>query len=274
MPLTDTRQAQPQAVFDGLEQETRDFYLQAMQILDSAAVPYVVGGAYALASYTGIVRHTKDFDTFLRQRDLERALDAFEKAGFRTEMTHPHWVAKAFNDRSDDPDFVDFIYGSGNGICLVDDVWLERARDGQVLGRSARLCPPEEMIWSKSFVMERDRYDGADVAHLLYGLGSKLDWAHLIDRFGENRALLLSYLILFGFIYPSEKSRIPREVIDQLTQSVRDEPESTRRICRGTLMSWSQYLPDVNERGFIDARLRPDGNMTDEQVERWTDAEK
>ena len=45
---------------------TVEFYLQAMKILDRSGVPYLVGGAYALACYTGIVRHTKDFDTFMR----------------------------------------------------------------------------------------------------------------------------------------------------------------------------------------------------------------
>ena len=29
------------------------------------------------------------------------------------------------------------------------------------------LIPAEEMIWSKAFIMERERYDGADVAHIL-----------------------------------------------------------------------------------------------------------
>ena len=28
----------------------------------------------------------------------------------------------------------------------------------------------EESLWQKAFIMERERYDGADVAHLLRGL--------------------------------------------------------------------------------------------------------
>ena len=41
------------------------------------ACPFLVGGAYAFARYTGIERHTKDFDVFVRPRDFDRALDAF-----------------------------------------------------------------------------------------------------------------------------------------------------------------------------------------------------
>ena len=36
-----------------------------------------------------------------------------------------------------------------------------------VLDKEVKLCPPEEIIWSKSFIMERERFDGADINHLL-----------------------------------------------------------------------------------------------------------
>jgi hypothetical protein len=35
------------------------------------------------------------------------------------------------------------------------------------------------MIWSKGFVMERERFDGADVTHLLRAVGPKLNWDHV-----------------------------------------------------------------------------------------------
>ena len=33
-------------------------------------MPFLVGGAYAFARYTGIERHTKDFDVFVRAARL------------------------------------------------------------------------------------------------------------------------------------------------------------------------------------------------------------
>jgi hypothetical protein len=39
------------------------------------------------------------------------------------------------------------------------------------------------MIWSKAFVMERERFDGADVAHLLRSMGPRLDWDRILRRF-------------------------------------------------------------------------------------------
>jgi hypothetical protein len=45
-------------------------------------------------------------------------------------------------------------------------------------------------------------------------------------------------------------------------------------VCYGTLLSWSQYLGDVLGGSFRDARIRPFGTMSAEEVARWTSADK
>ena len=60
--------------------------------------------------------------------------------------------------------------------------------------------PAEEMIWSKAFVMERERYDGADITHILRKSGATIDWVRLLRRFGSHAAVLLSHLVLFQFV--------------------------------------------------------------------------
>ena len=57
--------------------------------------------------------------------------------------------------------------------------------------------------------MERERFDGADVMHLFLACAEKLDWARLVRRFGSHWRVLLAHLCLFGFMYPSERNRIP-----------------------------------------------------------------
>jgi hypothetical protein len=42
------------------------------------------------------------------------------------------------------------------------------------------------------------------------------------------------------------------------------------RLCGGTLLSRLQYLIDVRERGYRDARLLPQGAMTQEQIDDWS----
>jgi len=253
-----------------LSPETLAFYRKAMETLQQAGIPFLVGGAYAFARYTGIVRHTKDFDVFIHPRDFERALDAFAKEGCQVERNFPHWLGKAWCG----DDFVDVIFSSGNGVARVDRRWFEHSVDEEVLGIPVKLCPAEEMIWSKSFIMERERFDGADVAHLLHCRAEDLDWTRLVGRFGEHGRVLLAHLILFGYIYPDDAGLIPRWVLDTLFEQVRNErrePAQEKRLCRGTILSRGQYLVDIGEWGYHDARLEPLGRMTEEEVEIWTE---
>src|SRR5262249_13068499 len=159
----------------------------------------LVGGAYALQHYTGVVRHTKDFDVFVRPVDCQRVLDVFSAAGYRTELSFPHWLGKVFGGHGD---FVDVIFSSGNGVAPVDSGRVAHAVDARVVGEPVRLCPVEEIIWSKGYVLERERYDGADINHLLRACGRDLDWRRLLGRYGAHWRVLLSHLVLFGFVYP------------------------------------------------------------------------
>ena len=92
-----------------------------------------------------------------------------------------------------------------------------------------KLCPPEEMIWSKAMIMERERYDGADVAHLFRHCSGLLNWERLVRRFGGNWRVLLSHLILFGFIYPGERALIPAAVMRELLNRLLAELDVPRR---------------------------------------------
>jgi hypothetical protein len=256
-----------------LSRETADFYRKVMHTLNEAGEPYLVGGAYAFSRYTGIERHTKDFDIFCRHLDAEPVLRRLERLGCRTEFTFPHWLAKAYNCPTGD--FIDVIYSSGSGIAVVDDHWFEHSVAAEVLGVPARLCPAEEIIWSKSFIMERERYDGNDVAHLLRACGANLDWHRLLRRFGDHWRVLLSHLILFGFIYPAERRSVPSWVEDELMRRLQAEGTATPptdRICQGTLISRAQYLVDIGPWGYRDARLNPGIRMTAEDIEHWTRA--
>ena len=240
-----------------------------MNLLRENGVPFLVGGAFAFARYTGIERDTKDFDLFLRRADFDRAAAVLEKAGYETGLTFSHWLGKAFRGDA----FIDLIFSSGNGIATVDEAWFEYCVPGRVLGLDVRLIPAEEMIWSKGLIMERERFDGADVAHLIRAVGRKLDWQRLLDRFGPHWRPLYAHLILFGFIYPSDRSAIPVWVMAELESRLSNEvgePDADGNVCYGTILSRQQYLVDINRWGYRDARLEPAGNLTPEQIEQWT----
>jgi hypothetical protein len=252
-----------------LAPEAKNFYCTTLEVFRQAGVEVLVGGAYAVARFTGIERHTKDLDIFVRASDFSRALEVQEQAGFATEATYPHWLGKA----SCGEYFIDVIFSSGNGMARVDEEWFIRSIEDRVFDVPVRLCPPEEMLWVKAFIQERERFDGADVAHLLYTSAERLNWPHLLHRFGANWRVLLSHLVLFGFIYPSEAHRVPRWVMHELMRRLEVSscsPAPADRLCRGTLLSRQQYLVDTERWGLVDVRRLADNPMTDDQIAAWT----
>lgn len=244
-------------------------YREALQALREADIPFLVGGAFGFESFTGIVRDTKDLDVFVRPSDSPGLLQCLADAGFRTELRFPHWLGKAWKNEQS----IDVIYSSGNGLCTVDDGWFNHALPSVVLGMDVELTPAEEMLWSKAFVMERNRYDGADIAHLLRARVSMLDWARLLTRFNRHWRVLFSHVVLFGFIYPEQRLRIPdwfmREMLRRMEQEMQCLP-ADRRACQGTLLSWSQYLVHIEQGEYEDARHVPRGRLTEEDTGHMT----
>jgi hypothetical protein len=253
-----------------LDPVSRDFYQSAIRYLQQGAVPFLVGGAYSYARHTSLERHTKDFDIFVRREHYEPALDTLALAGYSVERTFPHWLGKAYSGEN----CIDVIFSSGNGVARVDDGWFEHAIEGRVVDTPVLLCPVEETIWSKAFVMERERFDGGDIAHLIRGAASEINWQRLLDRFGPYWRVLLSHLVMYGFVYPSERNAIPAWVLEELTHRLRDETANEpphEPICQGTLISRAQYLVDIDHWGYTDARIAH-GHMAQHDINVWTEA--
>ena len=257
--------------YDEQHREARQFYRDVLVTLRDGDVPYLVGGAYAFARFTGIKRPTKDFDIFMRPADLERGLAVLAAAGFTTDVTYPHWLAKA-----------------GRGLPLRRHHlqlgqrrrpggrrMVRTCRAGRDLRPAGHALPAEEMIWSKAFVMERERYDGADVIHLLHARGRHLDWDRLMRRFDEYWRVLFMNLVLYGFVYPGDPTPAPEWVMTELRRRLDAElaqPPSREKLCRGTVISREQYLVDTLDRGYRDGREAPNGNMTAQEIRDWTAA--
>jgi hypothetical protein len=252
--------------------ETAAFYRRALQALVDAGIPFLVGGAFSHACFTGIRRATKDLDLFIRRADYERIADLMRAQGWRAELPYPHWLAKVYAG----DDFIDLIFNSGNGLTPVDDRWFRDNAKADVLGVPVRVANMEDSFLSKAFIMERERFDGADIAHLVEANAEHIDWPRLLERFGAHWRVLLAHLTLFGFIYPAQRHRVPAWLMQDLTARLAAEaaapPPPDLHVCAGTLLSREQYLADVEQRGYVDGRLTTASTMTPEDVARWTAA--
>jgi hypothetical protein len=252
-------------------EDATSFYRRVLEVISDSGFLFLVGGAYAYNCHSGVTRQTKDLDLFIRRSDFERASQALQEAGYHTELTFPHWLGKVSSGKL----FVDIIFSSGNGVAEVDDEWFDYATEAEVLDVPVKISPVEEMIWSKAFIMEKERFDGADIAHLVRSRGPELDWRRLIRRFDSHWRVLLAHLCLFGFVYPGYRDLVPMWVMDELLDRLRQEthtPPSENGICFGTLLSREQYLMDIEQWGCRDARLAPVGNMTPNETNIWTQA--
>ena len=157
----------------------------------------------------------------------------------------------------------------------MDDNWFARAPVRLILDLPVKIIPIEELLWQKAYIMERERFDGADVAHLLLKCANRIDWEHLLDRFGPDWRVLLTHLLLFGFIYPGKKELIPGHVLTELLKRVETEQRSkppVANVCNGPLLSRSQFISDIGENGFRDSRLSDGNGMTEQDIKDWTAA--
>lgn len=243
------------------------FYREVLAALIASDVPFLVGGAYAFCRHAAIDRKTKDLDLMVCEETWPAVARALRARGIHTRRSFPHWLGKALSPGGQ----VDIIYNGGSGVTRVDAEWFAHAIPATVLGHAVKLCPAEELLWSKAFIMERERFDGGDVLHLIRAHADRLDWARLCRRFAGHEPVLLAHLTLFRYVYPSEASRVPSWVVPALRAGAL-QLDTDARLCRGTLISRAQYLVDVEEWGYADARLPPHGTMSDRDWLQWTNA--
>jgi hypothetical protein len=117
------------------------------------------------------------------------------------------------------------------------------------------MTPPEELIWSKAFRMGRTQFDGADVTHLILKQGTTLDWKQLLNRMEGYWEILFIHILLFRFTYPSERDIVPKWLIEELLNRVRDQldlPTPQDNVCKGSLLSHRQYIVALTDWGYKD----------------------
>ena len=242
-PLPITSSAEPD-----FSEEQIELFHAVLEHLKDKRVPYVVAGAAALREHTGIARDTKDLDVFLPAEHVAAALDSLREEGFETEVSDPVWLAKAHRGEY----FVDLITGMSNAVITVDQSWIDRGIPCTLFGVDVKVLAPEELIASKLFVSRRERFDGADIAHVIFATKARLDWDRVLQLCGEHWEMLLWVLVLFHYVYPANSQMVPRRVWDDLLgrlQAQLDAPDSHARF-RGSLVDPPMFNIDMTEWGL------------------------
>lgn len=231
-----------------IPEEQERLFREVLQLLENRKIPFAVAGAFALRQHTGISRDTKDLDLFLTSVNAATALKILQQEGFECEVCDPVWLYKAHRDEF----FVDLITGMSNAAIVVEDSWIERAKPAVIHGVTTRVLAAEELIASKVFVTRRERFDGADIAHVIYGSQGKIDWQRVLQLIGEDWEMLLWALVLFRYAYPAQTHYVPRELWQDLIHRYENEvlhSDPNARF-RGSLIDDKMFAIDVNEWGM------------------------
>jgi hypothetical protein len=191
-------------------------YRDAIRALRKAGIRFLLGGGFALATYIGRWRNTKDIDFYIMHKDRDKAVEALIKAGFEDLFPRLPYDRKWIYRSTRDGLIVDIIWAMANQRAQTDEQWFEHAPAAIVRGEPLAVVPREEFLWCKLYIMQRDHCDWTDVFNLIYAVGPQLNWPHLLARLEEDWPLLKGLLTVYGWLCPKQARELPRTLRKQL----------------------------------------------------------
>jgi hypothetical protein len=185
-------------------------YGRVLQAVQECDLPFAVGGGFAFSNYAGKWRDTKDLDLYTLPALRNRFVGLLSAHGFQDyHDTAPYdraWIYRSCRDGL----IVDVIWRMANYYAEVDEAWLTSGPKLLLRGLLLPLIPPEELVWAKLFVVQRDRCDWPDILNILENSGHRLDWERLIQRVGPAAPLLGSVLSVYRWLRPQRAARLPQ----------------------------------------------------------------
>jgi hypothetical protein len=162
----------PESSFDEL--------IEAMKasagILQQAEIPFVLGGGLS-AWARGGPRSEHDVDLLLRPEDADRALEAFEQAGWKTERPPEGWLYKTWHGNGA---LVDLIFNPASGP-ITDEI-IDRAPVSEVMALRVSVSTLEDVMVSKLLAITEQEPDFSSVLEWARALREQIDWENVRAR--------------------------------------------------------------------------------------------
>ena len=87
-------------------------------------IPFAIGGAFAVATYTGSWRNTKDLDLYVLPESRDRMIGLLTRLGledyYQTLAYDRWWIYRATADDT----IVDLIWAMANHRAQIDELWM------------------------------------------------------------------------------------------------------------------------------------------------------
>src|SRR5205823_83304 len=137
-------------------------YRAVLEAAHAQGLRFAVGGGLAFSAYAGRCRHTKDMDLYILAADRKAMTEVLTEAGFAdyyAQLAYDRkWIHRSFRDGV----IVDLIWQMANYRTQVDETWLTRGPEIAIRDCAVKLLPPEELLWTKLYVVQRERCDWPD----------------------------------------------------------------------------------------------------------------
>jgi hypothetical protein len=148
----------------------------AAGVLRGAHVEFVLGGGLA-AWARGGPKSEHDVDLLVRPGDVDRALEAFDRAGMRTERPPEGWLVKTWHENGT---LIDLIFRPSGGA--VTEETIERAPTIEVMALRIKVSPLEDVFTTKLLALTEQEPDYGDVLELGRALREQVDWDEVRAR--------------------------------------------------------------------------------------------
>ena len=197
-------------------------------------IRFAVGGGLAFSAYAGRWRNTKDLDLFILPSDREGAIQAVTEAGFIDYFDQtPYdtaWIYRGYKEGH----IVDLIWAMANHSNFVDEEWMTSNLSLRIHGLDLPLAPVEELIFSKLYVMQRERCDWPDLFNIVNRQGMEIDWDRLIERVGPDAPLLGAMMRIYAWLCPEPAAGLPAHIWEKIGV-IAPEPAPGRGVDRGRI---------------------------------------
>jgi predicted nucleotidyltransferase len=147
--------------------------------LQDAEVPFALGGGLACWARGG-PETEHDIDYMVRPEDAQKALDALQEAGFKTEKPPENWLYKAY----DGDVLIDVIFDPQGGP--VNDGVLERAEELEVQAVRMQVMTLEDVMVTKLLALREHEVDYDSVLEVARSLREQIDWDDVRERTSDS----------------------------------------------------------------------------------------
>jgi predicted nucleotidyltransferase len=149
--------------------------MKAAAALRDAEVPYLLAGSFAVWARGGPA-HDTDLDFAVKESDVERAVEALERAGLEKKDTPEEWLAKVCHGDVQ----IDLIFNPA-GLEIDDDA-LARGDDIEVNGMTFRVMAPDDVMTTKLFALKEHYLDYESTLEMARVMREQIDWDELRAR--------------------------------------------------------------------------------------------